>query len=150
MDFPNLESTYTLSSRVAFLRESKNMTILDLAKRSRFSRERIERIESGEETWLSISDRQILARALGVEPGLLKDVESSPSDYPGVYDKKIPSTQVIDDDAMAERILKGYTDVDCPKCGTPLKTSVEDACDIEGAPTQFARAYCPKCPFSLR
>lgn len=149
MDYRSLESASTLSTRVAFLRERKNLTLLDLAKRSRFPIQRIERIESGEETWLSVTDRQVLARALGVEPMLLKEVEYSPSDYPGVYQSKLMPA-AVDTDSMAEQILKGYTDIKCPRCATTLKTSIEEAFDMEGNPTRFARAYCPQCPFSLR
>ena len=146
---PNLELANSLSSRVALLREFRNMTVRDLAKRSHFTIRRIEGIESGEENWLSVSDRQILARALGVEPRVLKDVELSPDDYPGVYSNTVQPPPV-DTDVMAENILKGYTDIKCPRCGTELKTSIEQALDVEGRPTNYARAYCPKCPFSLR
>ena len=149
MDYRSLESASTLSTRVALLRELRNLTLLDLAKRSRFPIQRIERIESGEETWLSVSDRQVLAHALGVEPMVLKEVEFSPSDYPGVYESKL-TPAAVDTDSMAEQILKGYTDINCPRCGTTLKTSIEFAYDMEGSPTKFARAYCPQCPFSLR
>lgn len=149
MDYQKLDATYSLSSRVALLREFRNLTVLDLAKRSRFSIKRIEQIESGEETWLSVTDRQVLARALGVEPGVLKEVEFSPQDFPGVFDKK-DSAGPVDTDSMAQEILKGYTDIKCPRCKTQLKTSIELAYDIEGAPTRFARAYCPQCPFLLR
>ncbi|MBX9568437.1 MAG: helix-turn-helix domain-containing protein [Candidatus Obscuribacterales bacterium] len=149
VDYRRLDSTYSLSSRVALLRELRNLTVLDLAKRSRFPIKRIESIESGEETWLSVTDRQVLARALGVEPAVLKEVENSPADYPGVFEKQ-EGPQKVDTDSMAEEILNGYTNIACPRCSTTLKTSVEFAYDIEGNPTKFARAYCPQCPFALR
>ena len=65
----------TLAQRLSQLREFRNMTVLDLARSSRFSRQRIEDLEAGLESWLSSTDRQLLAKALAVEPKLLQKVE---------------------------------------------------------------------------
>src|SRR5262249_19088297 len=71
----------TLAQRVGQLREFRNMTVRDLAKASRFDVRRLEEIESGMETWFSSTERQLLAKALSVEPALLLEVErrSKPS-----------------------------------------------------------------------
>src|SRR5262249_23206631 len=61
----------TLAQRVRQLREFRNMTVKDLAKLSRFKISRLEEIELGFENWLSSSDRQLLAKALSVEPSVL-------------------------------------------------------------------------------
>lgn len=146
MKSPNLpepELADTLSRRVSQLRIMRNMTVFDLAKACRFPLERIEGIESGLEIWLSVTDRTILARALGVLPALLKEVECNPEDF-----AEMQSSSNLDE--LAERVLQGETGLSCPNCGTVLKTSVERALDFEGNPTSFARAYCPSCPFALR
>lgn len=147
MKSPNLpepELAETLSRRVSQLRIMKNLTVLDLAKACRFSIERIEGIESGLEIWLSVTDRTILARALGVLPAVLKEVECNPAD---LTERRLPGCDL---DELAGRVLKGEKDLSCPNCGTKLKCSIERALDFEGLPTSFARAYCPSCPFALR
>jgi len=139
----NLEET--LSRRVRQLRENRNMTVLDLAKNCRFTTKRIDDIESGIEIWLSFADRSILARALGVAPAILKEVEACPSDI-----ESESQASLIDLEALADSVLKGEKNLTCPKCGAVLKTSIENALDFDGHPTQFARAYCPVCPFAIR
>ena len=119
------------------------MTVRDLAKASRFSIQRVEDIESGMETWLSASDRQLLAKALNIEPQLLQEVETrSPLQ---------PTKEAIQaNDQLIDSILQGVRDLACPNCGSTLKCSVQDALDIEGNPTQFAKAFCVNCPFILK
>lgn len=132
----------TLASRVMQLREVRNMTVKDLAKLSRLGQQRIESIEAGIETWLSVSDRQLLAQALAVNPSVLQDGEMRP-----------PSKEKDLGEASArlvQAILEGARDVECPNCGGMLKCSIQEAFDIEGKPTRFAKAYCLKCPFVLR
>lgn len=137
----------TLSRRVNKLREMRNMTVLDLAKSCRFTVSRIEAIESGLEIWLSFTDRTILARALGVMPAFLKEVESSPAELPEGEEYKQASEEL---ENLAELVLAGKENLSCPKCMAILKTGIESALDFEGNPTRFARAYCPVCPFVLR
>ena len=135
----------TLAKRVAQLREGRNMTVLDLARVTRFSVKRIEEIESGIELALSVADRSVLARALGVQPAILREVEL---DY-DVFQPRPPKPKV-DLEELAERVLAGEVHIECPKCGEILRTSIESALDFEGRPTEFARAYCPVCPFAIR
>ena len=142
-----IELAPTLAQRVQQLRAMYNMTVLDLAKATRFPVERIEAIESGVEIWLSVTDRAILARALRQVPAVLREVESSPEElWPGR--KGANREQEIDE--LAERILAGETKLPCPDCGEALKTTVEQAYDFEGNPEQYAHAYCSVCPFALR
>jgi transcriptional regulator with XRE-family HTH domain len=132
----------TLARRVGQLRDFRNMTIKDLGKLSRLGEQRIEDIEAGLETWLSVTERQLLAKALVVEPYLIQEVESKP-----------PADDEQAEDAHArlvQAILRGARDLECPNCGGTLRCSVADALDIEGQPTRFAKAYCMKCPYVLR
>src|SRR6185369_11111373 len=58
----------TLATRVFQLREFRSLTVKDLAQLARFTPERISDIEAGLETWLSVTDRQKLAKALIIDP----------------------------------------------------------------------------------
>lgn len=134
----------TLAQRVFQIREMRNLTVRDLAQMSRFSVSRVEDIESGIETWLSASDRQLLARALGIEPVLLQEVEAKRLESASEDDKiKIQME-------LAEKIMMGSRDLSCPNCGGTLKCSVEHGLDLDGKMEEFAKAFCLKCPFVLR
>jgi len=138
----NIELAPTLARRVQQLRDFRNMTVKDLAKISRFGVQRIEDIESGLETWLSATERQLLAKALAVEPYILQDAESRP-----------PADERHLEEAghrLTQAILHGARELECPNCGSTLRCSVQEALDIEGYPTRFAKAYCMKCPFVLK
>lgn len=132
----------TLARRVQQLREVRNMTVKDLGKLSRLGIERIENIEAGIETWLSVTERQLLAKALTVEPGVLQDGEVRSSS--NLNDRADTNAR------LEQAILDGARDLQCPNCGGTLKCSVQEALDIEERPTRFAKAYCLKCPFILR
>jgi transcriptional regulator with XRE-family HTH domain len=134
----------TLAQRVFQIREMRNLTVKDLAKLSRFSVSRIEDIESGVETWLSASDRQLLARALNVEPVLLLEVEAKRLDSASEEEKLKVHTE------LAEKILTGLREASCPNCGGSLKCSVEHGLDLDGKVQEYAKAFCLKCPFVLR
>lgn len=134
----------TLAQRVFQVREMRNLTVRDLAEMSRFSIQRIEDIESGIETWLSATDRQLLARALSIQPVLLQEVETKRLETAS-DDEKI-KVQV----ELAEKILKGQKEQTCPNCGSSLKCSIEHGLDLDGKLQEFAKAFCLKCPFVLR
>ncbi len=138
----------SLSQRVGQLRERLNMTVLDLAKHCRFSIEKIERIESGMDVWLSVTDRTILARALRVLPAVLQEVEADPSQI--IDSLKEENRTAHDLEGMAAKILAGKKNIECPDCAATLKSSIEDAFDFEGNLVRLAHAYCPVCPFVLR
>jgi transcriptional regulator with XRE-family HTH domain len=131
----------TLARRVGQLRDLRNMTTKDLGRISRFGQQRIEDLEAGIETWLSVTDRQTLAKALVVEPSILQEVETQP----GLF----PSTNNMDNQRLHEAILNGARDLECPQCRSTLKCSIQEGLDIEGKPIRFAKAYCSQCPFVL-
>lgn len=133
----------TLAQRVQQLRDFRNLTVKDLAKLSRFSTVRIEEIEAGLESWLSASDRQLLAKALSVEPAILLEVETRPG--LGDSHEKQALAQYL-----SRAILEGARDLQCPNCGHTLRCSIQEGFDIEGQPIRFPKAFCTKCPFVLR
>lgn len=139
----NLEAT--LARRVAQLREMRNLTRLDLAERSYFPLERLEDIEAGIETWLSASDRQKLARALVVDPITLQEVEVRRA-----LDKEDTVQYAAILREISDSVLTGARELTCPQCGNTLRCRVQEGLDIDGQPIYFAKAYCLKCPFTLK
>ena len=106
----------TLARRITELRERKNLTVKDLAKDSRFSKERIQEVEA--------------------RPRLEE------SDDPVRY------AAILAD--LADSILKGVKEQECPQCGNTLRCRVQEGLDIEEQPIYFAKAFCQKCPFILK
>lgn len=145
--FPkDMELKPTLAGRVNQIREFRNLTIRDLAKDTRFTASRIEDIESGLETWLSSSDRQILATALRIDPQILKEVESRAiEEEPTVTEV---SREVLED--LADAILHGEREIKCPRCKTTMVCSVQEGIDLEENQIYLPMAYCPQCPFVLK
>ena len=138
----------TLAQRVNQLRDFRNMTVKDVARAARFTVKRVEDIESGIETWLSSSDRQLLARALSVDPALLHDVEERM-----IAGHQVRESHMLNratNRQLSESILDGYKELECPDCGGILKCSIQEGIDIEGRPIFFPKAFCLKCPFTLR
>lgn len=136
----------TLARRLFELRELRNLTVKDLARMTRFSPQRIEDLEAGLETWLSTTDRQLLAKALAIEPSLLQEVETRIDT--GQTPPPMASDSLINQ--LSEAILNGARNLECPDCGSTLKCSVQEGLDIEERTTRFAKAFCMKCPFVLR
>src|SRR5262250_1279656 len=130
----------TLAQRVFQLREFRNLTVRDLARLCRFPPQRIEEIEAGMETWFSSTDRQLLAKALCVEPAVIQEVETRPR-----LEDPLALQEVSD--RLTSLILGGARDLQCPACGHSLRCSIQEGFDIEGQPIGFAKAFCTRCPF---
>jgi DNA phosphorothioation-dependent restriction protein DptG len=142
LKFINLAST--LAQRVRQLRDARNLTVRDLARLTKFGTNRIEDIESGIETWLSTTDRQILAKVLVVEPSVIQEVENKTNtEIEDEFLQKVSKN-------ISESILNGARDLECPICGGTLKCSVQRGIDLDDNPIYFAKAFCTKCPFVLR
>jgi transcriptional regulator with XRE-family HTH domain len=136
----------TLAQRVSQLREVHNLTVLDVAQSARFTPRRVEEIEAGMETWLSVTERQRLAKALNVDPRVLKEVEVQST-------RSVPESHMFDQNTstiLREAILGGARELTCPDCGNSLKCSVQEGRDLEEQTIRFAKAFCVKCPFVLR
>lgn len=140
-----LEST--LASRLNQLRTFRNLSKHELAVASRMTDEKIDDLESGLETWLSSAERQIIAKALYIDPNLLKEVEYRPPDsahpaYAGMSEDV--------NEALTNSILRGQRDLACPQCGSTLRCSVQKRVDMNGEVLDFAKAFCQICPFTLK
>lgn len=140
---PDMVLAPTLARRINQFREFRNLTVRDLARLTRFTMSRIEDIEGGLETWLSSTDRQLLAKALSVEPYLLQEVERKSNLEPDAAQRR--NSLMISD-----AIQNGVRNLECPNCGGTLKCSMVEALDIEGNPISYPKAFCMKCPFVLK
>lgn len=118
------------------------MTRKDLSRYSRLKEEKIEDIEAGIETWLSVVERQLLAKALSVEPILIQEVETRPN-----LGAEVMYAAEIE---LGKKILQGTTQMECPKCGGTLNCRVEQGYDIEGNVLKMAKAFCQSCAYTLR
>lgn len=136
----------TLAQRIFQLREFRNLTVKDLAKASRFSIKRIEELEAGMETWLSATDRQLLAKALNVEAIVLQEVEDR-----ALLSETDQSKSFLEDKRreVVRSIINGARDLECPECSGPLKCSIQQGFDLENREVIMARAFCTKCPFVI-
>ncbi len=140
---PTLQLAPTLAQRILQLREFRNMTVKDLARAARFNTRRIEDLEAGLEIWLSSTDRQLLAKALAIEPFVLQEVETRPA--LGTTQEQLAASQYL-----ARAILEGARDLQCPQCGNSLRCSVQEGLDLEERPIRFPKAFCLKCPYVLK
>lgn len=136
-----------LAGRLRQIREFRNMTVLDLARATRLSKERIEDLEAGLETWLSAASRQVISKALNVEPSVLLEAEQRPeqSSHP---EYTAQQERILKEISAA--ILSGQRNLTCPQCGSSLRCSVQKGFDIKGRPDHLPRAFCQKCPFLLK
>ncbi len=135
-----------LSARVAQLRQLRNLTLSELSERTNFPISRLEDIETGLETWLSSTDRQMLARALAVDPPVLQEVEVKPRLEPS--DDPVRYQAILDD--ITTSILTGARELACPQCGHTMRCRIQEGLDIDEQPIYFAKAFCQKCPFTLK
>ena len=144
-----IELAKTVAQRVRQLRDLRNLTVRDLARGTKFGIRRLEDIESGLETWFSSTDRQILAKALVVEPALIEEVEVRNDNYANISNYLGDVPEAVNRD-LSQAILKGVGPLSCPLCGHRLQCSIQNGFDIDGHPVKLAKANCSKCPFILR
>jgi len=95
---------------------------------------------------LSATDRQVLASALNIEPSLLQEVERRAKVTTDNYD---PQLVAVHQQQLADAILAGGRDLECPSCGGTLKCSVREGLDLDAKPIRFPKAFCLQCPYQL-
>ena len=89
-------------------REKIGYSVSGLADRAGINIEFLEDVESGKELFLSVTQRQKLARVLKCSPNEIKKYERS-------YEFNVISDDVIDE--IKSRILRHETNLKCPLCG---------------------------------
>ena len=135
----------TLASRFSFIRNSRGIHILELAEEAKVSADLIEAVESGIETWLSVTVRQRIARVLKIDPVILEEVEIKKElkDFP-----KNPPIEIIE--KIQNEIMSGVVNVTCPVCDSPLKAWIQEGFDLNNEPIQSPKAHCTICVFQLK
>ena len=122
-------------------REMVGLSIRGLADKSNIKLEVLEDIESGKELFLSVSQRQQLARVLKCSPKELKEYERS-FEFQEISDEVIENLKV--------QILNHKTNLKCPICGEPLVTRIAEMFDIDDNPVLIPKAHCVKCVFQIK
>ncbi len=122
-------------------REKAGLSITGLANKTNIRLEILEDIESGKELFLSVTQRQQLARALKCAPQDLKMREKE-------YRFEVIGDEVIEN--LKRRILNHETNLKCPLCGEPLITRIAKMYDLEDNLVLQPKAHCVKCIFQIK
>ncbi len=122
-------------------REKAGLSIQGLAMRTSIKLEYLEDIESGKELFLSVTQRQQLARVLKCSIKELKEHERE-------YKFDVISDDTID--SLKRKILNRETNLRCPLCGEPLVTRIARMYDLEDNLVLEPKAHCVKCVFQIK
>lgn len=122
-------------------REKMGITTGALAKRCNLELELVERIEAGEELFLPTTVRQNLAKGLKCALHEIKDLEKD-------FENKFIDEGVIEE--LKVKILKGDSNLTCPKCKSPLVTRIAQMYDLEDNLMLHPKARCSKCVFQIK
>jgi len=122
-------------------REKAGYSVQGLANKISISIETLEDIESGKELFLSVTQRQKLARVFKCSPSEIKKYERS-------YEFSEISDDIID--KLKSDILNHKTGLKCPLCGEPLVTRIAQMYDIEDNAVLQPKAHCVKCVFQIK
>lgn len=122
-------------------RENAGLSTIGLSNKSNIKLEVLEDIESGKELFLSVTQRQQLARALKITPKELKEYERS-------YEFQNIPDDIID--KLKQQILNHKTNLHCPICGEPLVTRIAKMYDLDDNLVLQPKAHCVKCVFQIK
>ena len=131
----------SLAEFVQKKRENVGLSITGLANKTNIKLEILEDIEAGKELFLSVPQRQQLARVLKCSPNELKEYERS-------FEFQEISDEVIDN--IKTQILNHKTDLRCPMCGEPLVTRIAKMYDLDDNLVLEPKAHCVKCVFQIK
>ena len=131
----------SLAEFIQYKRENAGLSTQGLAKKTNIKLEILEDIESGKELFLSVTQRQQLARVLKCSPNEIKEHERA-------YEFEIVSEDTIDE--LKSKILKRETNLRCPMCGEPLITRIARMYDLEDNLILQPKAHCVKCIFQIK
>ncbi len=122
-------------------REKAGLSVNGLAKKTSIKLEILEDIESGKELFLSVTQRQQLARVLKCSIKELKERERE-------YKFDVVSDDTIE--VLKRKILNRETNLRCPLCGEPLVTRIAKMYDLEDNLVLQPKAHCVKCVFQIK
>ena len=122
-------------------REKAGLSITGLANKTNIKIEILEDIESGKELFLSVTQRQQLARVLKCSIKELKEHERE-------FRFDVVREESIDN--LKRKILNHETNLKCPICGEPLITRIAKMYDLEDNLVLQPKAHCVKCIFQIK
>ena len=122
-------------------REDAGFSLSGLAKRANIAIEILEDIESGKELFLSVTQRQQIARVLKCAPDDIKQYEKS-------YEFQVVSDETVE--KIKNDILNHKTNLQCPMCGEPLVTRIAKMYDLDDNLVLQPKAHCVKCVFQIK
>lgn len=131
----------SLAEFVQSNREKAGYSVQGLADKINIAINVLEDIESGRELFLSVTQRQKLAKVFKCS---IKDIKQYEREYQ--FDN-IP-IEVIDD--LKTKILNHKTGLKCPICNEPLITRIARMYDIEDNLVLQPKAHCVKCVFQIK
>lgn len=131
----------SLAQFVQQKRENLGLSASGLAKKCNIELVLIEQIESGQELFLPTTIRQNLAKGLKCSINELKELEKD-------FENNFINNDIIED--LKEKILKGETDLTCPKCNSKLITRIAKMYDLEDNLMLHPKARCSKCVFQIK
>ena len=131
----------TLAEFIQQKRENLGLSAIGLAKKANLDLAFLEDLESGRELFLSVPQRQKLARILKCSPEELKNLEKS-------FEFQVISDDIID--TIKQKILNNEKNLKCPMCGEPLITRIAKMYDIEDNLILQPKAHCVKCVFQIK
>ncbi|MCQ2738927.1 MAG: helix-turn-helix transcriptional regulator [bacterium] len=131
----------SLAEFIQTKREKLGFSLYGFADKTGISIEFLEELESGRELFLSVSQRQKLARVLKCSPSEIKKYERE-------YEFQVISDDTIDN--IKSQILNHKTNLKCPICGEPLITRIAKMYDLEDNLVLQPKAHCTKCVFQIK
>lgn len=131
----------SLAEFIQTRREKIGYSAYGLAERAGIELEIIEDIESGRELFLSVVQRQKLARVLKCSPLEIKKYERD-------YEFDVISEEKIDE--LKKSILQRKLDLRCPLCGEPLVCRIAKMYDLDENLILKPKAHCVKCVFQIK
>ncbi len=133
-----------MKSLAEFLQEKMEITglsITGLSKKSNIKLDVLDDLISGKELFLSVTQRQQLAKVLKCSINEIKEHEKT---Y--VFDDVSPETI----SELKKQILNRATNLKCPICGEPLITRIAKNYDLEDNLILKPKAHCVKCVFQIK
>ena len=121
--------------------EKAGLSITGLSKKSNIELDVLEDLISGKELFLSVTQRQQLAKVLKCSINEIKEHEKT---Y--VFDDVSPETI----SELKKQILNRTTNLKCPICGEPLITRIAKNYDLDDNLILKPKAHCVKCVFQIK
>ena len=133
-----------MKSLAEFLQEKMEiagLSITGLSKKSNIKLDILEDLISGKELFLSVTQRQQLAKILKCSINEIKEHEKT---Y--IFNEISPETI----SELKKQILNRVTNLKCPICGEPLITRIARSYDLDDNLILKPKAHCVKCVFQIK